>query len=127
MTPIEVIAAIAAFAVLAKMVLWLCCPRVLVDWGKSVLKQPELLLVVYGLLTVILSYFILQAIGIVPVMACIFLAAALFKLSFVPYFSAFSKVLDGLPKTTGGVFAKSWFAILVLCFLSVWTLYAVFG
>lgn len=127
MTPLEAIAAIAAFIVLAKLIFWLCCPRVLIDWGKAALKQPELLLVIYGILTVVLSYFILQAIGIVPVMACLFLAGVIIKLSYVPYFSSLSKVLDAMPKTTGGVFAKSWFAILILGFLACWTLFAVFG
>jgi len=126
-TPIELVALVGALLVLVKFVLLLCCPHAVLDWARSLLRKPEVLMILYGVIAVVLSYLVLQAVGIVVFMACAFLASALIKMSYVPYFGAFDRVLAAMPRTPMGFFAKSWFAVFIWGFLAVWTLVAVLG
>lgn len=63
MTLIELVALVGALLVLVEFVLFLCCPHAVLDWARSLLRKPEVLMILYGVIAVVLSYLVLQANG----------------------------------------------------------------
>ncbi len=126
LTPIEILAAIAAILILVKLLLAAALkPKSLLNLYEAILiKHGAFAMAAYLVLLVIIGYYVFSSMSMVQVVAVMFFTSILIRLSLIPY----SKPLYNLLKEIliKGFFRESWLTILVLLAIAIWTLYEIF-
>ena len=126
MTPVEIIAAIFAVAVLVKLSFIAAKPEWWRDWMKVVIKRSKCLVWVYFALALIVGYYLLQSLTIVEVMASVVFGSLLMAMVLLQYPDAIIKIGRQMLKDRTSLFAKAWLGIVVYAALAVWVLYVLF-
>ncbi|MAF34859.1 hypothetical protein CMO91_03360 [Candidatus Woesearchaeota archaeon] len=126
MTPLETIATIFAVIVLVKLVLIMINPS---GWMRMVrplyVQQKNTIMFVYGVMAILLGYYIFQSLSIVQVSAVMFFTAALMGLAVAPHGKDILALADSIVKRR--IQGLCWISVAVWVFLALWTLRVIFG
>lgn len=122
MSPIEIIALVFALAVLIKGVTFLILGKKMVKYAEKMIKQTSVLMVVFLVFLIVIGYYVISALGIIPVVAAVFFGHALIGLMFVQ----FPKVYTMMAKKFFNDRPRLWLLFLPWIILAVWVLIELF-
>ena len=127
MTAIEVIATIFAILVLVKLVVVLINPQL---WMKKVaeplLGNPRLATTVYGVLAIVVGYYVLTRMYIANVAAVMAFTALVMGVSMIPYAKALLKMAEEMSATRADLLRNAWLPIVIWGVIALWVLTSVF-
>ena len=128
MTALEVIATIFALFVLVKIVVVLINPQV---WMKKVaeplLGNPRLATAVYGVLAIVVGYYVLTRLYIVDVAAVMLFTALVMGVGLMPYSKELLKIADEMSMTRSDLLRNTWLPIVIWGVIALWVLTSVFA
>ncbi len=128
MSALEIIATIFAILVLVKMVVVLINPQV---WMKKVaeplLGNPWLATTVYGVLAIVVGYYVLTRMNIVDVAAVMAFTALVGGLGILPFADAFMKIAEEMSADRSKLLRNAWLAIVIWTVIALWVLTSVFS
>jgi len=122
MTPIEIIALVFALAVLIKAVTFLIFGKKMVKYAEKMIKQTTVLMIMFLVLLIVIGYYVISALGIIPVAAAVLFGHALIGLMFVQ----FPKVYTMMAKKFFNDRPRLWLLFLPWIILAVWVLIELF-
>ncbi len=126
MTALEVIATIFALFVLVKIVVVLINPQV---WMKKVaeplLGNPRLATAVYGVLAIVVGYYVFASLHIVDVAAVMLFTALVMGVGMMPYSKALLKIAGEMSATRSDLLRNAWLAIVIWTVIALWVLTSV--
>jgi len=125
MTALEILALIFAIWVIIKISILLIAPKGFLKFSERVLKNINLLTVIYLVIAIIFGYFIFQSLSIIEVAATMMFTAALVGLGFVPLFKYMnvSRFYSDIIKE--GIFVKFWLSVIIWLFIAFLVLYKI--
>ena len=126
MTALEIIATIFAIFVLVKIVVVLIDPQI---WMKKVaeplLGNPRLATTVYGVLAIVVGYYVLTRLYIVDVAAVMLFTALVMGVGMMPYSKALLKIAGEMSATRSDLLRNAWLAIVIWTVIALWVLISV--
>ncbi len=126
MTALEIIATIFAIFVLVKMVVVLIDPQI---WMKKVaeplLGNPRLATTVYGVLAIVVGYYVLTRLYIVDVAAVMLFTALVMGVGMMPYSKALLKIAEEMSATRSDLLRNAWLPIVIWTVIALWVLTSV--
>ena len=126
MTALEIIATIFAIFVLVKMVVVLIDPQI---WMKKVaeplLGNPRLATTVYGVLAIVVGYYVLTRLYIVDVAAVMLFTALVMGVGMMPYSKALLKIAEEMSATRADLLRNAWLPIVIWTVIALWVLTSV--
>ncbi len=126
MTALEIIATIFALFVLVKMVVVLIDPQI---WMKKVdeplLGNPRLATTVYGVLAIVVGYYVLTRLYIVDVAAVMLFTALVMGVGMMPYSKALLKIAEEMSATRSDLLRNAWLPIVIWTVIALWVLTSV--
>ncbi len=128
MTALEIIATIFALFVLVKMVVVLIDPQI---WMKKVaeplLGNPRLATTVYGVLAIVVGYYVFASLHIVDVAAVMLFTALVMGVGMMPYSKALLKIAGEMSATRSELLRNAWLPIVIWTVIALWVLTSVFA
>ena len=126
MTALEVIATIFALLVLVKMVGLLMNPQLWMDKvAKPLLGNPRLATAVYGVLAIVVGYYVFASLHIVDVAAVMLFTALVMGVGMMPYSKALLKLAGEMSATRSDLLRNAWLAIVIWTVIALWVLTSV--
>ncbi len=126
MTALEIIATIFAIFVLVKMVVVLIDPQI---WMKKVaeplLGNPRLATTVYGVLAIVVGYYVFASLHIVDVAAVMLFTALVMGVGMMPYSKALLKIAEEMSATRSELLRNAWLPIVIWTVIALWVLTSV--
>ncbi len=126
MTALEIIATIFALFVLVKMVVVLIDPQI---WMKKVaeplLGNPRLATTVYGVLAIVVGYYVLTRLHIVDVAAVMLFTALVMGVGMMPYSKALLRIAEEMSATRADLLRNAWLPIVIWTVIALWVLTSV--
>ncbi len=126
MTALEIIATIFALFVLVKMVVVLIDPQI---WMKKVaeplLGNPRLATTVYGVLAIVVGYYVFASLHIVDVAAVMLFTALVMGVGMMPYSKALLKIAEEMSATRSELLRNAWLLIVIWTVIALWVLTSV--
>ena len=126
MTALEIIATIFAIFVLVKMVVVLIDPQI---WMKKVaeplLGNPRLATTVYGVLAIVVGYYVFASLHIVDVAAVMLFTALVMGVGMMPYSKALLKIAEEMSATRADLLRNAWLPIVIWTVIALWVLTSV--
>ena len=126
MIALEVIATIFAILILVKISVVLINPQV---WMKKVaeplLGNPPLATAIYGILAIVVGYFVFANLTVVEVAAVMAFTALLFGLGMLPYARAMLKIAEDMSANRSVLLQNAWLPIVIWVFIALWVLSSV--
>ena len=126
MTALEIIATIFAIFVLVKMVVVLIDPQI---WMKKVaeplLGNPRLATTVYGVLAIVVGYYVLTRLYIVDVAAVMLFTALVMGVGMMPYSKALLRIAEEMSATRADLLRNAWLPIVIWTVIALWVLTSV--
>lgn len=123
MTPIEIIAALAAVLFLMKFVLIMTARKKLIGLTKTVLgKNAAVFRIVYAAIILVVGYFIFTTINVLQIAAVLLFAVALTKMTFLYYPKASEKFAEEILKDKN-MLKRCWFSLLIIVAIMLLVVY----
>jgi len=126
MAALEIIATIFALLILVKIVVVLVNPQL---WMKKVaeplLGNPPLATAVYGILAVVVGYYVFTDLDITDVAAVMGFTALVMGLGMLPYAQALLKVAEEMSATRSKLLRNAWLPIVIWVVIALWVLTSV--
>jgi hypothetical protein len=126
MTALEMIATIFALLILVKIVVVLVNPQL---WLKKVaeplLTNPPLARSVYGVLALVVGYYVFRSLDITEVAAVMAFTALVVGLGMLPYAKGLLKVAEEISATRSNLLRNAWLPIVTWVVIALWVLAAV--
>ncbi|MEE8493037.1 MAG: hypothetical protein V3S25_03250 [Nitrospirales bacterium] len=126
MTALEIIATIFALFVLVKMVVVLIDPQI---WMKKVaeplLGNPRLATTVYGVLAIVVGYYVFASLHIVDVAAVMLFTALVMGVGMMPYSKALLRIAEEMSATRSELLRNAWLPIVIWTVIALWVLTSV--
>ena len=126
MTALEIIATIFALFVLVKMVVVLIDPQI---WMKKVaeplLGNPRLATTVYGVLAIVVGYYVFASLHIVDVAAVMLFTALVMGVGMMPYSKALLRIAEEMSATRADLLRNAWLPIVIWTVIALWVLTSV--
>lgn len=126
MTALEIIATIFALLVLIKLVVALINPQL---WMKKVaeplLGNPRLATTVYGVLAIVVGYYVLTRLYIVDVAAVMLFTALVGGVGMMPYSKELLKIAEEMSMTRSDLLRNAWLSIVIWGVIALWVLTSV--
>ena len=120
MIPIEIIAVLFAVLILCKVIIWILFPQKLMRLAQKMVKHIPLVTGIYGIATLIIGYYIVQAFSIIEVAAIGLFIALLIKMGMMPLAQELLKNKKSLQEYQ----KRCWFPLLIWTIFALWTLIA---
>jgi hypothetical protein len=118
------LAAILAFAVLAKLAMLIIRPRGFLDLTEKLLKDcQQRAMLIYSILTVIAGLIVFSRLNIIDIAGVMLFTSLLTGIGLFPYTDAIIKLRDEMLQQGLG---KAWLSLLIWLGIALWVLYAVF-
>lgn len=128
MAALDVIATIFAILVLVKLVVVLINPRLWMEHvAKPLLGNPRLATTVYGVLAVVVGYYVLTRMYIVNVAAVMAFTALVMGVGMMPYSKTLLRMAEEMSATRADLLRNAWLPIVIWGVIALWVLTAVFA
>jgi len=126
MTALEIIATIFALLIVVKIAVVLVNPQ---WWMKKVaeplLGNPPLATAVYGVLAIVVGYYVFTNLDITDVAAVMAFTALVTGLGMLPYAQALLKTAEEISATPSKLLRKAWLPIVIWVVIAFWVLSSV--
>jgi hypothetical protein len=123
MTALEVIATIFSILVLVKLVVVLINPRLWMEHvAKPLLGNPRLATTVYGVLAILVGYYVLTRMYIVNVAAVMAFTALVVGVGMMPYSKALLRMAEEMSATRSDLLRNAWLPIVIWGVIALWVL-----
>ncbi len=128
MTVLDVIGAIFAIFILVKVSIVLIKPQL---WMKEVaeplLRNPVLATAVYGILAIMVGYFVFARLRVAEVAAVMFFTSLLIGVSLLPYSRALLKTAEEMLASRSELLRRAWLPLVIWVVIALWVLSTVFA
>lgn len=123
MTALEVIATIFALLIVVKIVVVLVNPQVWMEKvAEPLLGNPRLATAVYGILAIVVGYYVFGYLDIIDVAAVLAFGALLTGLGMIPYAEPLLKTAEEMVATRATLLRKAWLPIVIWTAIALWVL-----
>jgi hypothetical protein len=126
MSTIAILAVIFALFIIVKISLVFIHPRGWFKFADAFLRHTIITTIVYGLLAVIVGYYILRTFSIVQVTAVLLFTSLLMGLALIPFTETMLSIREELLGSRLDILRKTWLTLLIWITIAVWTLYEAF-
>lgn len=121
MTPIEIIALIAAILIIIKSLIWAAKPKWVINLAEKFFKAPAVPVLGYLALSLIIGYYVIQELTIIQIVAVLLMSAYLIKM----VMSMYAKETLNYAKQ---VYRKTnWFVVIMLLAIAAAVLWKLFA
>ena len=126
MAALDIIATIFALLIVVKIVVVLVKPQL---WMKKVaeplLGNPPLATAVYGILAIVVGYYVFTNLDIIDIAAVMAFTALVTGLGMLPYAQTLLKVAEEMSATRSKLLRNAWLPIVIWVVIALWVLTSV--
>jgi len=126
MTALDIIATIFALLIVVKIVVLLVNPQL---WMKKVaeplLGNPLLATAVYGILAIVVGYYVFTNLDIIDIAAVMAFTALVTGLGMLPYAQTLLKTAEEMSATRSKLLRNAWLPIVIWVVIALWVLTSV--
>jgi len=126
MAALDIIATIFALLIVVKIVVLLVNPQL---WMKKVaeplLGNPLLATAVYGILAIVVGYYVFTNLDIIDIAAVMAFTALVTGLGMLPYAQTLLKVAEEMSATRSKLLRNAWLPIVIWVVIALWVLTSV--
>jgi len=124
LTSVEIFAAILAVLIIVKFLFLLFNKNSWMKFAKSIYDGSNVINWVFGILALIVLYYLLQTMTIVQIYAAALFVVLLMGMAFATYGKEFMKMGEKMLKTE--LPSSIWINLIIWLILSIWVLYVIF-